>query len=331
MRKEGIDVSKYQGDINWDQVKEQIDFAIIRCGFGGNDTQYDDPKYFQNADACTRLNIPFGVYLFSYATNTSEAISEAEHVLRLVRDYKLTYPIYYDVENNSIQKNLSNEQLTSICETFCNKIEASGYYVGIYSNLYWFETKLSSTRLDRYDKWVAQWANKPTYDRPFGMWQYTSDGSINGINGRVDRDIAFIDYPTIIKQAGLNHLDDKTEADYYTYTVVKGDTLWKIGKKYNVSWREIAKYNNIKFPYTIYPDQTLKIPITEATSSNNFKVGEQVVFKDAWNIYPSINSTVASKATYDGGTITKIFPSALNELQLNNTRGYVRISDVRKK
>ena len=181
MRKVGIDVSRYQGDIDWDQVKEQIDFAIIRCGFGGNDTQYDDPKYFQNADACTRLNIPFGVYLFSYATNTSEAISEAEHVLRLVRDYKLTYPIYYDVENNSIQKNLSNEQLTSICETFCNKIEASGYYVGIYSNLYWFETKLSSTRLDRYDKWVAQWANKPTYDRLFGMWQYTSDGSINGV------------------------------------------------------------------------------------------------------------------------------------------------------
>ena len=102
MVKHGIDVSKFQGLIDWQEVKKHIDFAIIRCGYGSNLESQDDPYFKRNADECTRLKIPFGVYLYSYATNEREALSEAEHVLRLVKDYQMAYPVYYDLEDNNI-------------------------------------------------------------------------------------------------------------------------------------------------------------------------------------------------------------------------------------
>ena len=200
----GIDVSSHQGAINWEEVKSQIAFAIIRCGYAGDLKAYDDKQFIYNATECTRLGIPFGVYLYSYAQNVENAKSEVAHTLRLVKDFKLTYPIFYDVEDPQYQAGLSNELLTEICNTYCSEIEAAGYYVGIYSSLNWFRTKLNSPTLDRYDKWVAQWNSIDQADFTHGMWQYSSDGSITGITGRVDMDIAYYDYPEIIKSAGLN-------------------------------------------------------------------------------------------------------------------------------
>ena len=328
MAKNGIDVSKYQGKINWEIVKPNIDFAIIRCGYGSDYENQDDPEFKRNADECTRLGIPFGVYLYSYAKNTDSALSEANHVLRLIKDYKLEYPIFYDVEDKS-QTSLSNKELTDICTTFCDVLENNKYYVGIYSNLYLFNTKLNSSVLDKYDKWLAEWRNEPTYTKPFGMWQYTSNGSVPGINTRVDQDIAYKDYPKIIRENNLNHLNYIEPNTEISYTVVKGDSLWKIGKKYNVKWQDIAKLNNITFPYTIYPGQILKIPTSDNVITD-FKVGDKVVFTGARNIYTSNDSNSPIKAKYNGGTITKIYPNALNQLQLNYNRGYVRISDVKK-
>ena len=200
----GIDVSSHQGAINWEEVKSQIDFAIIRCGYAGDLKAYDDKQFIYNATECTRLGIPFGVYLYSYAQNVENAKSEVAHTLRLVKDFKLTYPIFYDVEDPQYQAGLSNKLLIEICNTYCSEIEAAGYYVGIYSSLNWFRTKLNSPTLDRYDKWVAQWNSIDQADFTHGMWQYSSDGSITGITGRVDMDIAYYDYPEIIKSAGLN-------------------------------------------------------------------------------------------------------------------------------
>lgn len=200
----GIDVSSHQGVINWEEVKSQIDFAIIRCGYAGDLKAYDDKQFVYNATECTRLGIPFGVYLYSYAQNIENAKSEVAHTLRLVKDFKLTYPIFYDVEDPQYQAGLSNELLTEICNTYCSEIEAAGYYVGIYSSLNWFRTKLNSSTLDRYDKWVAQWNSVDQADFAHGMWQYSSDGTIVGITGRVDMNIAYYDYPEIIKKAGLN-------------------------------------------------------------------------------------------------------------------------------
>ena len=128
----GIDVSRFQGIIDWDVVKEHIDFAILRCGFGGDDPRQDDPMFIRNADECTRLNIPFGVYLYSYARNVEDAKSEANHVLRLVKNYKLAYPVYYDLEDNNTTGRETNETIAEIAKTFADVLEAQNYYVGLW-------------------------------------------------------------------------------------------------------------------------------------------------------------------------------------------------------
>lgn len=199
--KRGIDVSSHQGVIDWETVKNEIDYVIIRCGYGANRETQDDIYFKRNADECTRLGIPFGVYLYSYADNIDWLNSEADHVLRLIKNYKLEYPIYYDIEDK-VQANLSNEELTKIVTNFCNKLQSLGYYVGVYANLNWWETKLNSSELNQYAKWVARYNNVLGYDA--GMWQYSSSGKILGIEGSVDMDYCYVDYPSVIKQVGLN-------------------------------------------------------------------------------------------------------------------------------
>lgn len=207
MMKKGIDVSSWQGKIDWTHVKPHIDFAILRCGFG-NDERHNDDFYFErNAKMCEELNIPYGTYLYSYATTIDEARSEVEHTLRLIKGKYLEYPVFLDVESKR-QMALPKERLIEIVKYYCEEMEKNGYYVGIYSSLYRFETNLDSTLLDAFDKWAAEWNARFTY-RGAGMWQHTSREDIPGISGRVDGDIAFYDYPKIIKDAHLNHLEDK--------------------------------------------------------------------------------------------------------------------------
>ena len=186
----GIDVSRYQGNISWSTVYDNIDFVILRCGYGQDDTYQDDSKWKRNADACTKLGIPFGVYLYSYADTTEKAESEAEHVLRLVKGYDLTFPVYYDIEDD-VHKELEPEELGKIAKTFCNKIEKAGYEVGIYSYKYLWETKLTDPVFDTksWYRWIAQTEiSFTTYKKPFSMWQYSFTGEINGIEGDVDMD-----------------------------------------------------------------------------------------------------------------------------------------------
>lgn len=140
----GIDVSQYQGLINWEVVKNHIDFAIIRCGYGQDIIGQDDELFKRNADECTRLNIPFGVYLYSYAKNVEDARGEARHVMRLVKDYKMAYPIYYDLEDENTTGRQSNEVIANIAKAFADELEANGYFVGMYASLYWWKTKLTS-------------------------------------------------------------------------------------------------------------------------------------------------------------------------------------------
>lgn len=204
----GIDVSSYQGNIDWTKVRPFIDFAIIRCGWGNDIRRQDDVYFERNAEQCKALNIPFGVYLYSYATNLDEARSEVHHTLRLIRDKKLEYPIFLDVESKR-QMALPKKDLTEIVKYYCEEMQKEGYYVGIYSSLYRFKSNLDSRELDKFDKWVAEWNANFTYDGKAGMWQNTSYEEVAGINGRVDGDVAFYDYPKIIRDAGLNHLKEE--------------------------------------------------------------------------------------------------------------------------
>lgn len=222
--KKGIDVSSYQGRIDWTRVKPYIDFAIIRCGYGNNIRSQDDVYYERNAEMCRQLNIPFGVYLFSYATTLDEARSEVEHTLRLIRNKKLEYPVFLDVETPR-QMALPKEKLIEIVKYYCEEMEKAGYYVGIYSSLNRFRSNLDSKELDPFDKWVAEWNDTFSYTGKAGMWQKTSYEQIAGITGRVDGDEAFYDYPKIIRDAGLNHLTE-------TLKYRKGEKIYVSGDIY---------------------------------------------------------------------------------------------------
>lgn len=218
----GVDVSSYQGKIDWNSLKPYIDFAIIRCGWGNNSEAQDDIYYERNSQECEKLGIPYGVYLFSYATNLEEARSEVLHTLRLIKDKRIEYPIYLDVEEKR-QMALPKEELIEIVKYYCEEMERHGYYVGIYASLDRFKSNLNSRELDPFDKWVAEWNDRFTYEGKSGMWQHTSHEKLPGINGRVDGDIAFYNYPRIIRDAHLNHLDD----DDYKFKV--GDIVYVSG------------------------------------------------------------------------------------------------------
>lgn len=219
----GIDVSSYQGLIDWTRVKPYIDFAIIRCGWGNNLLSQDDIYCERNTKLCEELNIPYGVYLYSYATTLDEARSEVEHTLRLIKDKKIEYPIYLDVESKG-QMSLRKEELISIVKYYCNEIEKNGYYVGIYASLNTLNGILNSNELDPYDKWVAEWNSNLTYDKKCGMWQNSSYEEIPGIRNRVDSDISFYDFPKIIKDNNLNHLNDNTKYHIGNKLYLSGDT-----------------------------------------------------------------------------------------------------------
>lgn len=199
----GIDVSAHQGNINWDAVKASgIDFAIIRISYGQSAV---DSKAIRNIQECIRVGMPFGVYVYSYALNVNHAINEANLVIKTLAPYKdkVRFPVIIDMEDADGYKSRngipSNDTLVSICEKECLMFEEAGYYAAIYASKSWFDTKLNSSRLNRFDKWMAWWNSSAKFDHDvYGLWQYSSNGSVSGISGRVDMNESFKDYPSII-------------------------------------------------------------------------------------------------------------------------------------
>lgn len=204
----GIDVSKWQGEIDWSKVKASgIKFAMIRLGYGsadGNSCGLDG--YFEkNVANAVKAGVEIGCYFYSYATSVAAAKKEAAYVVSVLNKYNgvFTYPVAFDLEDKT-QKGLGKTVLTDIVIAFCDAIEKAGFYVSLYSNLNWLKNYLDDSRLARFDHWLAQWASAPSYSGALGMWQNSSTGSVSGINGNVDTDIAYKDYPKIIKGKKLN-------------------------------------------------------------------------------------------------------------------------------
>lgn len=191
VEKTGIDVSQWNGIIDWQSVKDSgIDYAIIRIGYGDNIPSQDDETAIYNMAECTRLDIPFGVYIYSYATDVSMAQSEAAHVLRMIQGYKLSYPVYFDMEDRSTVS-IGTDNLGTVADTFCSAINSAGYKTVIYSNTYWFNNILISPVFEKYEKWVAQYNDICEYQGSHVMWQYTSSGTVPGISGSVDMNISY--------------------------------------------------------------------------------------------------------------------------------------------
>lgn len=184
----GLDVSHHQGKIDWEKVsKSDVDFVIIRCGYGNNIASQDDKYFAQNVAGCEKYNIPYGIYIYSYALNVSDAKSEAKHVLRLIKSTgaKPTYPIYIDYEDSS-QNGLTPKQLGNFATAFFNKTIAAGYKAGVYANLNLWTNKLTDSRFNQWTKWVAQYNSACSYTKPYQIWQSTSTGKVPGVNGNAD-------------------------------------------------------------------------------------------------------------------------------------------------
>lgn len=256
MSKKIIDVSEHQGVINWETVKGQIDGAILRCGFGDDISSQDDKFWKRNADECTRLGIPFGAYIYSYATSMAQAESEAQHILRCVKGYKLSYPIYLDLEEPGTQAGAVER-----AKRFGDIIEAAGYWCGIYANLNWWNNYLPG--LDRFTKWIAQYNSTCDYTGANkDIWQYSSTGSVAGIAGNVDMNECYRDFPADMSGGSASGVPKPTPTPSpaaKTYTVQNGDTLSGIAAKYGTTYQQIAAINGISNPNVIYPGQVLKI------------------------------------------------------------------------
>lgn len=184
---QGVDVSHWQNKIDWSKAKDDIDFAILSMGYGQDLTEQDDRQFKRNAAECEKYGIPYGVYIYSYAKDEEMAKGEADHVLRMIKDCNLSFPVYYDLEDDS-QADFEPEKLGKMAEAFCEKITAAGYEVGIYANTTWWTTKLTDKAFDNpaWYKWVAQYNTKCTYKGKYTMWQYTSSGSVSGMEGDID-------------------------------------------------------------------------------------------------------------------------------------------------
>ena len=197
----GIDVSKHQGVIDWSKVK--TDFAILRAGFGRYTSQ-KDPQFERNYAGAKAAGIPVGAYWYSYAKSAEEAHEEAKACLQVLKGKQFEFPIYFDIED-STQGNLGKAALTEICEAFCDTLEKAGYYAGVYASTYWFTSKLDHASLaGKYTIWLADYRAGYNKTLKRDMHQYTSNGHVDGISGRVDRNTCTRDFPGIIKKAGLN-------------------------------------------------------------------------------------------------------------------------------
>ncbi len=194
----GIDVSKWNGEIDWDKVKNAgVEFAIIRAGYRGSVTGslVVDPYFTANMRGAAVSGVPVGVYFFTQAVNEVEAVEEASAVLELIREYNLEYPVFIDTEGaggNGRADGLDVDTRTLVCEAFCRTIANAGYTAGVYGSRNWYNNNLHAEQLEQYCIWLAEYRSVPLYQGYYQMWQYTSKGSIDGIEGNVDMNVSYL-------------------------------------------------------------------------------------------------------------------------------------------
>lgn len=213
----GIDVSRWQGEINWSQVAaDDVSFVML----GTRSKGAVDPYFHRNIQQASAAGVKVGVYIYSLAVTVEMAEAEADFVLDLIHDYPVSYPVAFDMED-STQGNLSKEELAAIANAFCKKISDSGYYPIIYANENWLKNKLDMSLMD-YPVWVARYSARPSYQNPV-LWQATSTGSVKGINGNVDIDFQFKDFSGQIPANTWRTINGKR---YYYSNYAKQKNAW---------------------------------------------------------------------------------------------------------
>lgn len=192
----GIDVSKWQGNIDWAAVKNYgMQFAFVRVGHGTHEL---DSYYDRNMRGANAVGLPVGVYFYSTATTVEQSIEDAKFVINSMKGYTVSYPVVVDVEDRAIQGNLSKAQVTAITKAFCDEIRAAGYTPMFYCDEDWFRSKIDASQLQNVERWIARYNVTYSEDISRGIWQTCSTGRIDGIQGNVDIDFAYKDYTQIV-------------------------------------------------------------------------------------------------------------------------------------
>jgi putative lysozyme len=262
----GIDISKWQGTVDFTKVAANgIQFAILREGY----SQAVDDKFFEYAKGCRANNIPVkGVYHFSYALNAEQAKNEAAFCIKQVekaglgKDTVIFYDFEYDTVKQAKKKgvNLGKSECITFTKAFCEYVTSHGYKAGIYSNIDYHKNMYTDELISQYIYWLADYTGDPDY--PCVFHQYTSKGSVNGIAGNVDLDYFYDD---VVQPESTT-----ATSGYETYTVKKGDSLWKIAARYlgdGSRYKEIMTLNSLTST-TIHPGLVLRI------SGTNTKVNK---------------------------------------------------------
>lgn len=200
----GIDVSFAQGAVNWGAVKAsgKVDFAIIRAGYGRLVSQKDE-WFERNYAGAKAAGIPVGAYWYSYAMNEDEARLEADAFLSVIEGKQFEMPVYFDLEEDK-QFGLGKARVSTIMRAFLEKVEAAGYFVGLYGSKSSLTTHTADDIKNRYTIWMAHWVSQTNYGGAYNIWQYSAAGRIPGIGGDVDLDECYVDYPSIIVKGGFN-------------------------------------------------------------------------------------------------------------------------------
>ncbi|MCR5665987.1 MAG: fibronectin type III domain-containing protein [Eubacterium sp.] len=278
----GIDVSKWQGSISWSKIADSsdVDFAIIRCGYGSNSTDNDDTYWETNADACEEEGIPYGVYLYSHATTKSELKDEIAHIVRLVKGHKIDLPIYLDMEDSDITDACSASEISELASYYVKTMQSKGYKAGIYASLYWWYAYLDdfATTSNSSYHWVAQYGTSycayadedlveaygkswATYNSKhyYESWQYSSTGSVSGISGNVDMNywygsLKLANLKTCSNSSSGVSLEWKTVKSakkYYVYRKVKGGSYSKIATTTSTSYVDKTAKSGTTYIYKI--------------------------------------------------------------------------------
>lgn len=199
----GIDVSAHNGIIDWQKVRaDGISFAILRAGFGKLAKQKDE-RFEDNYAGAKAASIPVGAYWYSYAMTPEEAELEADVFLSVIKGKQFEFPVYFDLEEKK-QFDLGKEKVSAIMRAFLERVEAAGYFVGLYGSASSLVTHIADDIKSRYTIWLAHWVDQTNYGGAFGIWQHSEKGKVAGINGNVDLNIGYKDFPTIIRAKGLN-------------------------------------------------------------------------------------------------------------------------------
>lgn len=358
----GIDISKWQKGYPYDKANaEGVKFAILRAGYDvSKDSQFE--THYQNAK---RLGWGVGAYWYTYAKSTAQAKKEAQAFLNAIKGKQFDYPVYLDIEDKSI-RNLGKSKIDDIVITFCETLEAAGYYVGVYTNQDWYRNVLSGTTLNKkYDWWIAKWSTSEPTGVNYGIWQF--GGETNYIRGNkvagvtTDQNYAVKDYPTIIKNAGLNGYGKQTTPSKPNNEsqskpaptggkfkigdkVVVNGPLYVNANASNATGRvsnrstTITRYSaGSKHPYNTTGDlgwmDESSIKLQGATTSSSLKVGDSVKIVGKGNANANGTGATASGIGWTRQILSiksgKKFPYQVGNS--SGTTGYYPASSLQKK